>query len=114
MDAVSRRTVLRGLGATLALPLLDSMIPALTALGRTSAAPVRRFGVFFVPNGMSMPYWSPKAEGPLADLPPTLKPLTAFKDRLLMLGGLDDEAANMVKGGGDHARSAIRSATSNG
>jgi hypothetical protein len=101
-----RRTVLRGLGATLALPLLDSMVPALTALSRTAAAPVRRLGVFFVPNGMSMPYWSPKAEGPLTELPPTLKPLTAFKDRLLMLGGLDDEAANLVAGGGDHARSA--------
>ena len=101
-----RRTVLRGLGATLALPLLDSMVPALTALSRTAAAPVRRLGVFFVPNGMSMPYWSPKAEGPLTELPPTLKPLTAFKQHLLLCGGLDDEAANMVKGGGDHARSA--------
>ncbi len=62
-----RRTVLRGLGASLALPLLDGMIPALTARSRTAAASVRRFGVFFVPNGMSMPYWSPKAEGPLGD-----------------------------------------------
>jgi len=103
---LSRRTVLRGLGATLALPLLDGMVPALTALSRTAAAPVRRLGVFFVPNGMSMPYWSPKAVGPLTDLPPTLKPLTAFKDSLLLCGGLDDEAANLVKGGGDHARSA--------
>ena len=104
--ALPRRTVLRGLGAALALPLLDSMVPALTALSRTAAAPVRRMGVFFVPNGMSMPYWSPKAEGALTELPPTLKPLKPFKDRLLMLGGLDDEAANLVKGGGDHARSA--------
>jgi hypothetical protein len=101
-----RRTVLRGLGATLALPLLDSMVPALTALGRTAAAPVRRLGVFYVPNGMSMPYWSPKAEGPLAELPPTLRSLAAFKNNVLLCGGLDDEAANQVKGGGDHARSA--------
>jgi hypothetical protein len=104
--ALPRRTVLRGLGAALALPLLDSMVPALTALSRSAAAPVRRMGVFFVPNGMSMPYWSPKAVGALTELPPTLKPLTPFKDHLLMLGGLDDEAANLVKGGGDHARSA--------
>ena len=104
--SLPRRTVLRGLGAALALPLLDSMVPALTALSRTAAAPVRRMGVFFVPNGMSMPYWSPKAEGALTELPPTLKPLTPFMDRLLMLGGLDDEAANLVQGGGDHARSA--------
>ena len=103
-----RRTVLRGLGATIALPLLDGMVPALTALSRTAAAPVRRLGVFYVPNGMSMPYWFPKNEGPLseADLPPTLQSLNKFKDRVLLLGGLDDESANLVKGGGDHARSA--------
>ncbi|MDA1091980.1 MAG: DUF1552 domain-containing protein [Acidobacteria bacterium] len=102
-----RRTVLRGLGASLALPLLDSMVPALTAQSRTAAAPVTRFGVFYVPNGMSMPYWYPQAEpGPLATLPPTLQSLAAFKDRVLICGGLDDEAANLVKGGGDHSRSA--------
>jgi len=103
---LSRRTVLKGLGASVALPLLDSMVPALTAQSRTAAAPVKRLGVFYVPNGMSMPYWSPKAEGPLAELPPTLKSVEKFKDRLLLLGGLDDEAANRVTGGGDHARSA--------
>ena len=103
---LSRRTVLRGFGATLALPLLDSMVPALTAIGRTAAAPVRRLGIFYVPNGMSMPYWSPKAEGPLNELPPTLRSLSRFKSQVLMCGGLEDEAANLVKGGGDHARSA--------
>ena len=101
-----RRAVLRGLGATLALPLLDCMVPALTAQSRTAAAPIKRFGVFYVPNGMSMPYWFPKTEGPLSELPPTLKSLEAFKDRVLLCGGLDDESANLVKGGGDHARSA--------
>src|SRR5947207_11499966 len=103
---LSRRTVLRGLGASLALPLLDSMVPALTALEKTAAGPVRRFGVFYVPNGMSMPYWFPKAPGPLAELPPTLRSLQELKDRVLLMGGLADEAANLVKGGGDHARSA--------
>jgi hypothetical protein len=104
---LSRRTMLRGLGASLALPLLDAMVPALTALARTAAAPVRRFGVFYVPNGMSMPYWVPKTEGLLQELPPTLRSLAEFKDRLLICGGLADEAANLVKGaGGDHARSA--------
>ncbi|SVE58365.1 uncharacterized protein METZ01_LOCUS511219, partial [marine metagenome] len=101
-----RRTVLKGLGTALALPLLDGMVPALTALSKTAANPVRRLGVFYVPNGMSMPYWSPKREGPLAELPPTLRSLSAFKDRVLLCGGLDDEAANLVKGGGDHSRSA--------
>src|SRR5262249_38218432 len=103
---LSRRTILRGLGATLALPVLDSMAPALTALANTAAAPVRRLGVFYVPNGMSMPYWFPKTEGPLADMPPTLKSLAPFKDRVLLCGGRADEPANRVKGGGDHARSA--------
>lgn len=103
---LSRRTMLRGLGAAVALPLLDSMVPALTAQSQTAAAPVKRFGVFYVPNGMSMPYWFPKEEGPLDALPPTLRSLEAFKDRVLLCGGLADEAANLVKGGGDHARSA--------
>jgi hypothetical protein len=97
---------LRGLGAALALPVLDSMVPALTAIGKTAAAPVRRLGVFYVPNGMSMPYWFPKTEGPLRELPPTLQSLAPFKDRVLLCGGLADEPANLVKGGGDHARSA--------
>src|SRR5262249_26249053 len=103
---LSRRAMLRGLGATIALPLLDSMVPALTALGKTAAAPVKRFGVFYVPNGMAMAWWFPKAEGPLQALPGTLQSLAPYKDRVLLLGGLGDQAANLVKGGGDHARSA--------
>ena len=103
---IPRRRVLRGLGATVALPLLDGMVPALTAQNQTAAAPIKRFGVFYVPNGMSMPYWYPKTEGPLAKLPPTLRSLEAYKDQVLICGGLDDESANLVKGGGDHARSA--------
>src|SRR5215207_5667917 len=91
-----RRMVLRGLGATLALPLLDSMVPALTALSKTAAAPVRRFGVFYVPNGMSMGYWFPKTPGPINELPPTLRSLAELQDRVLLLDGLADEAANLV------------------
>ena len=105
---LSRRTVLRGVGASLALPLLDSMVPALTAVSQTAAAParLRRLGVFYVPNGMSMAYWWPKAEGPFQELPPTLQSLAALRDRVLLLGGLADEPADLMKGGGDHARSA--------
>src|SRR5438093_3702450 len=103
---LSRRTMLRGLGTMIALPLLDSMVPALSALAGTAAAPVRRFGVFYVPNGMSMPYWWPKSEGLLTQMPATLQSLEELKDRVLLCGGLADEAANLVKGGGDHARSA--------
>ena len=101
-----RRTVLRGIGATIALPLLDGMVPALTAISRTAAAPIKRLGVFYVPNGMSMPYWFPKTAGSMENLPPTLQSLNHMKERVLLCGGLDDEPANLVKGGGDHARSA--------
>src|SRR5262245_59044912 len=103
---LSRRTILRGLGVTLALPLLEAMVPAMTALAQTAAKPARRLGVFYVPNGMAMSYWSPPAEGALTAMPATLASLTPFKDQVLMIGGLYDEAANLVKGGGDHARSA--------
>ena len=57
--ALPRRTILRGLGATLALPLLDGMVPALTALSRTAAIPVRRFGVVYLPNGVVIKKWTP-------------------------------------------------------
>ena len=103
--SISRRTVLRGLGVTLALPWLDSMVPALTALGQSAAAPARRFGVFYVPNGMSMGYWSPKTEGPIEQLPPTLQKLQAHKDRVLMLGGLYQAASDKVRRAGAHSRS---------
>src|SRR5437667_11287546 len=91
---IPRRMVLRGFGATLALPLLDAMVPALTALSKTAAAPVRRFGVFYVPNGMSMPYWFPKTEGPLTDMPPTLRSLAEVQDSVLPCGGPANEAEN--------------------
>ena len=103
---LSRRTLLHGLGATIALPFLDSMVPAATALAKTAAAPVRRFGAFYVPNGMAMGWWFPKTEGPLTELPPIAASLAPHKERLLLLGGLDDEAANKAERGGDHARAA--------
>ena len=101
-----RRTVLRGLGAAIALPLLDGMVPAATALARTAAAPVRRFGAFYVPNGMAMAWWFPQTEGALTELPPIAASLAQHKAEFLVLGGLDVEPANLVKKGGDHARAA--------
>ena len=79
--AIPRRTVLRGIGATLALPLLDAMVPALTALQKTAAKPINRFGVMYVPNGMIMEQWTPAAEGAGFELTPTLAPLAPFHDR---------------------------------
>jgi hypothetical protein len=103
---LSRRTVLRAFGTAIALPLLDSMVPAMTLFAKTAAAPVKRLGVFYVPNGMAMWSWFPKAEGPIERLPPTLQSLQALKANVLLIGGLGDEAANKVPRSGDHARSA--------
>ena len=61
--ALSRRTFLRGMGATLALPLLDAMVPALTAVQQSAAQPVPRLGFFYVPNGIYPPAWRPTGEG---------------------------------------------------
>ena len=84
-----RRTVLRGLGATVALPLLDAMHPAFTLRGRAAPGPVARFQAFYVPNGMAIPYWKPKGEGTGYELSPILGPLAAFKDQMIVLSGLN-------------------------
>ncbi len=86
--ALPRRTVLRGFGATLALPLLDAMVPAFSAIARGAARPVHRFQAIYAPNGMAMPYWTPAAEGAGFELTPILEPLAPFKDQLLVLSGL--------------------------
>ena len=101
--ALPRRTFLRGIGATVALPLLDAMVPALSAAARTVANPVRRLGVIYVPNGMAMQYWTPAAEGTQFELTPILKPLAPFRDRLLVVSGLDGPA-----GGGTHTGASTR------
>ena len=101
--ALPRRTFLRGTGAAVALPLLDAMAPALTAFAKTPAAPVRRLGVAYVPNGMIMPAWTPPAEGPL-ELSPVLHPLAPFKDRMLVFSGLD----GVQNRGGTHTTAATR------
>ena len=84
-----RRTVLRGLGATVALPLLDAMHPAFTLRGRAAPGPVARFQAFYVPNGMAIPYWKPKGEGTGYELSPILGPLASFKDQMIVLSGLN-------------------------
>jgi hypothetical protein len=86
--SLPRRTVLRGLGATLALPLLDAMVPALSLRGRAAGRPAHRFLTFYVPNGMAMEYWSPKGEGTDFELSPILEPLAPFRDQMLVLSGL--------------------------
>ncbi len=94
--AIPRRTMLRGIGATLALPLLDGMVPPLTALAKTAAKPVVRFGAVYVPNGIHMEDWTPAADGSAFEFTPILSPLEPFRDRLLVVSGLD---ANRVPSG---------------
>jgi uncharacterized protein DUF1552 len=86
--ALPRRTVLRGLGATMALPLLDAMVPAASRLAHAAAKPAHRFQTFYVPNGMAMEYWSPQGVGGDFTLSPILEPLAPFKNQLLVLSGL--------------------------
>ena len=86
--SLPRRTVLRGLRATVALPLLDAMLPAFSLRGRAAGSPVHRFQAFYVPNGMAMEYWSPKGDGSAFELSPILEPLGAFRDQMLVLSGI--------------------------
>ena len=86
--ALSRRTALRGLGATLALPFLDSMVPALSLRGIAAGKPVHRFQAFYVPNGMAMQFWTPKTEGTGFEVSPILEPLSAYRDQMIVLSGL--------------------------
>jgi Protein of unknown function (DUF1552) len=83
-----RRTVLRGLGSTLALPFLDAMLPALSRKGQAAAKPAHRFLTFYVPNGMAMEYWSPQGEGSAFELSPILEPLAPFRNQMLLLSGI--------------------------
>src|SRR3989449_7957572 len=86
--SLPRRTVLRGMGATVALPLLDAMLPAFSPQARAAAKPVHRFQTFYVPNGMAMEYWSPKGEGSGFELSPILEPLAPFRNQMLVLSGI--------------------------
>jgi hypothetical protein len=86
--SLPRRTVLRGLGVTMALPMLDAMLPA-ALRARAATRPAHRFLAFYVPNGMAMEYWSPKGEGRAFELSPILEPLAPFKNQMLVLSGIN-------------------------
>jgi Protein of unknown function (DUF1552) len=86
--SLPRRTFLRGMGVTLALPLLESMVPALTATAATAANPQRRFGAIFVPLGERPGYWTPKTVGEDFELNTILKPLEPFRDHLTVVSEL--------------------------
>src|SRR5437660_3478633 len=103
--AISRRTMLRGIGTAVALPLLDAMVPALTAAQNTPARAVRRFGVVYHPNGVIQDKWFPKKAGAEFEFSPILSPLEPFRDKLVVVTGLySDQAEALGDGGGDHSR----------
>jgi hypothetical protein len=86
--SLPRRTVLRGLGAAMALPFLEAMLPAASPRARAIGKPVNRFQAFYTPNGMAMEYWSPKGEGTAFELSPILEPLEPFRNQMLVLSGI--------------------------
>ena len=86
--SLPRRTVLRGLGATVALPFLEAMLPPFSLRARPPRSRSHRFQTFYVPNGMAMEYWTPKGEGSAFELSPILEPLAPFRNQMLVLSGL--------------------------
>ena len=101
---ISRRMVLRGAGATLALPLLDAMLPAATVLAQTAATPKPRFVGLFVPHGMAPGYWVPEKEGAGFEFPFNFKPLEPYRNQVTILSGLHSRSAEPPPGatGADH------------
>ena len=107
--ALPRRTFLRGIGATFALPLLDAMVPAFSATVKSAAKPVCRIGFIYVPNGVAMNdtlnYWTPKGAGAAFELSPILAPLAPYRDRLTIVSGLaQKQGESLGDGNGEHTR----------
>ena len=98
--ALPRRTFLRGVGATLALPLLDAMVPAASALARTAASPPRRLGYVYIAMGMNPVPWTPKQEGRLTELSQSLSPLKPYLDDVTVVTNLEINDAHTS---GNHA-----------
>jgi hypothetical protein len=106
---LKRRTLLRGAGVAIALPLLEAMVPAMTALGATAAAPVKRFVGVWHPHGAAPGYWSPVTEGRDFPFSYITKPLEKFRDRITLVTGLDvpEAFSTEEEPGGNHARGAV-------
>jgi len=109
-NPIGRRTVLRGLGTALALPMLDAMLPVSLSAAEvatdSAGGAANRLAYLYVPNGIHMPDWTPQSEGEQFSLPHILEPLASLQDKLMVLSGLTlDKARANGDGGGDHARS---------
>jgi hypothetical protein len=103
---LSRRTFLRGAGVTLALPFLESMMPAQTPLVKTAAAGRTRFTSIYVPHGATMYKWTPSAEGRNFEFTETLSPLEKYRDQLNVISNLSHQSGKGTDAGSEHARSA--------
>lgn len=103
--ALPRRTFLRGIGATLALPLLDAMVPALSAGADTASSAVPRMAFFYAPNGTYLPNFHPTKVGTNFEMTPVLKPLENLREHIVVVSGLANKGAEtMSEGGGVHTR----------
>ena len=104
--ALPRRTVLRGIGATVALPFLDAMAPALTATARTAANPLPRLAFVYAPNGMFLPNFHPVGAGGRGfEMSPILKPLEPYREQMVVVSGLSNRGlVSTNEGGGVHTR----------
>ena len=104
--AIPRRTVLRGLGAAIALPFLDSMLPAFTSVARTAGRGTPRLSIVYTGNGAALGHFAPREEGAAYEMTPILQPLAAFRDRMLVLTGIDNSVAMAREGEprGGHGR----------
>ncbi len=103
--SLPRRTFLRGVGATLALPLLDAMVPAGTALAQTAAKPTPRLGFIYIPNGANMAEWTPPGDSGRLELSRCLQPLANVRDHVVIPTGLDHRQAEAWgDGNGEHSR----------
>jgi len=98
--AIPRRTFLRGVGATVALPLLDAMVPAFASKSHAAVTSPARLSVCYVPNGIIPSAWKPKTAGPNFEITPVLEPLAKFRDRFLVLSGLSSKHAEAAPGDG--------------
>jgi len=93
--SLARRTFLQGMGAVVSLPLLDAMVPALTATAKTAANQKTRFGAVYVPHGVILEQWTPKTVGKGFDILPVMKPLEPYRDSMVVV-------SNLTRGGGNN------------
>ncbi|NNE38444.1 MAG: DUF1552 domain-containing protein [Gammaproteobacteria bacterium] len=100
--SIQRRTFLRGAGASIALPVLDAMFPALATTKAAMEVP-RRFSIVYIPNGVNMAHWTPKQTGKSFDITRAVKPLASYQDKMLMLTGLSNTPGDALPGEGETA-----------